>query len=342
MVGKWHHSTPPNAHHDFALFHNYFGEHWMERDGKKIHVTDANEQDAIGFLNKRPTDKPFALMVSFFAIHAEDGNPEQYRPQNRTSHLYQNETVPIPRTATENHFRRMPPFLQNPANVGRGRWENRYKTPEMYQHMMKKTYRMITEVDTAVGAIMDKLREQNVLDNTLLIFTTDNGNLHGEHGLCEKWYPYEESIRVPLVIVDPRMPKSVRNTVNDEFTLNIDLAPTMLQAAKVPIPDVMQGRDIAPMYLGGAAADSVKQEWRKQFYYEWFTGHKIVIPASLALVAKDVKYIIYPEYEYEELFRLSVDPYEERNIYNTSVQMLEEVKGRFNELRRIAESGVKV
>lgn len=71
----------------------------------------------------------------------------------------------------------------------------------------------------------------------------------------------------------------------------------MLQAAKVPIPDVMQGRDIAPMYLGGAAADSVKQEWRKQFYYEWFTGHKIVIPASLALVAKDVKYIIYPEYE---------------------------------------------
>lgn len=184
MVGKWHHSTPPNAHHDFALFHNYFGEHWMERDGKKIHVTDANEQDAIGFLNKRPTDKPFALMVSFFAIHAEDGNPEQYRPQNRTSHLYQNETVPIPRTATENHFRRMPPFLQNPANVGRGRWENRYKTPEMYQHMMKKTYRMITEVDTAVGAIMDKLREQNVLDNTLLIFTTDNGNLHGEHGTC--------------------------------------------------------------------------------------------------------------------------------------------------------------
>ena len=184
MVGKWHHPRPPNASETFGEFNSYFGWHYSNRNGKPIHVTEENEKDAIRFLTKRPVNKPFALMVSFFAIHALDGNPEQYQPQNRSSHLYQNETVPIPRTATEEHFNVMPPFLQNPANVGRGRWLNRYKTPELYQHMMKKTYRMITEVDAAVGRIVAKLEEQKVLQQTMLVFTTDNGNLHGEHGTC--------------------------------------------------------------------------------------------------------------------------------------------------------------
>lgn len=187
MVGKWHHGDPPNVGDTFGTFNNYFYEHYLERDGEMVHITDLNERDAIQFLNDRPTEKPFALMVSFYATHAEDGSPSQYRPQNRTSHLYQNETVPIPKTATEEHFNAMPPFLQDPANEGRGRWLSRYKTPEMYQIMMKKTYRMATEVDTAVGVVLDKLEEQNVLNNTLIIFTTDNGNLHGEHGMFCKF-----------------------------------------------------------------------------------------------------------------------------------------------------------
>ena len=137
LVGKWHHSTPPNVSDTFAGgFNSYFGQHYMQRGGETIHVTDANERDAIEFLNKRPKDKPFALLVSFFAIHALDGDPEQYLPQQRTVNLYQNETVPIPKTATEEHFNVMPPFLQNPSNVGRGRWLNRYKTPELYQKMV--------------------------------------------------------------------------------------------------------------------------------------------------------------------------------------------------------------
>lgn len=125
-------------------------------------------------------------MVSFFATHAEDGSEEQYRPQKRTSELYKNETVPIPKTATEEHFHALPDFLQNPMQIGRERWEERYKTPEMYQHMMKKTYRMATEVDTACGVILEKLKEQGALDDTIVVFTTDNGNFHGEHGLSEK------------------------------------------------------------------------------------------------------------------------------------------------------------
>lgn len=251
---------------------------------------------------------------------------------------------------------------------------------------MKRTYRMITEVDTAVGTILQKLKEQNVMNETLIIFTTDNGNLHGEHGLAEKCesismhvyimtifyhlsvvffllhlslhilcinhlrpfisgYPYEESIRVPLVIVDPRMPKHARNSINDQYTLNVDLAPTMLGAAQIPIPKVMQGRDVAPMYIASMEKNAnARALWRKEFYYEWFTGHKIVIPASLALVRKDVKYIIYPEYKYEELFQLDIDPFEESNMFNkTSTQSLfDEVKHQFKVLKAKAESGVKV
>ena len=213
----------------------------------------------------------------------------------------------------------------------------------MYQQMQKKLLRMATEVDTAVGNIVNTLKERNLFDNTMIIFTADNGNLYGEHGMCEKWYPYEESMRVPLVIYDPRLPKGRRGVTNDEFTLNIDLAPTIVSAAKIPIPDSMQGRDMSQLYLN-PRSDSW---WRKEFYYEWFSGDPLGLPKSLAYVRKDAKYIIYPEYSYEELFRLSVDPYEENNIYNqTSLQttknLLEEVRGRFEMVKSAAEKGAKV
>merc|ERR1740124_1117450 len=114
--------------------------------------------------------------------------------------------------------------------------------------MMKNYYRMVTEVDTSVGQIITKLREQNVLDETLIIFTTDNGNFHAEHGLADKWYPHQESIRVPLIIKDPRMSPNHVGTTNDDFTLNIDLAPTILGAAGLePLPSMM-GRDMSILY----------------------------------------------------------------------------------------------
>jgi arylsulfatase len=91
-----------------------------------------------------------------------------------------------------------------------------------------------------------------------------------EHGLSEKWYAFDQSIQVPLVIQDPRMPEEIKGTVNHEYTLNVDLAPTILSAAKIPIPPVMQGRDIAELYLNPIQAGLT---WRKDFYYEWVTDH---------------------------------------------------------------------
>lgn len=101
---------------------------------------------------------------------------------------------------------------------------------------------------------------------------------------ADKWYPYQESIRVPLIIKDPRMPKKKRGTVNDDFTLNIDLAETILGAAGLEAPKEMQGRDIADLYLEKPRSTG---PWREEFYYE-FPQIMGQIPPSIALVRKDL------------------------------------------------------
>lgn len=114
-------------------------------------------------------------------------------------HLYQDAPVPLPKTYTEKHFQDMPYFIED-GNHGRARFLKRYRTPKKYQHHMKNTLRMVTEVDAACGRMMDLLKEQGVIDNTLIIFTTDNGNMHGQHGLAEKWYVKVHCCQVLLIL----------------------------------------------------------------------------------------------------------------------------------------------
>ncbi|MFM7242599.1 MAG: sulfatase-like hydrolase/transferase, partial [Planctomycetaceae bacterium] len=225
LYGKWHCGPFPEGECDEGAA--YGGTHWQpEPGGGEIHVTRKNERDALAFLRGRPKDRPFCLTLSFFATHAEDENPKQYLPQPETLPLYEDAAIPVPATAGDDHYRRLPEFLVSEKNEGRIRWHWRFDTPEKYQEFMKNYYRLATEVDAACGAVVDELDRQGLLGTTLVIFTTDNGYLHGEHGLADKWYPFEESIRVPLIVVDPRMPADERGTVDDALALNVDLAPT--------------------------------------------------------------------------------------------------------------------
>jgi len=177
--------------------------------------------------------------------------------------------IPVPRTASEAHLKALPPFLADEKNAGRIRWHWRFDTGEKYQEYMKNYYRLASEVDAACGRIVAELRAQGLLENTLVLFTGDNGYFHGEHGLADKWYPYEESIRVPLIVRDPRMAAERRGGTNDDFVLNADLAPTILAAARAAAPPRMQGTDFAPLYL----ADR-KPAWRDEFYYEHAEAHQ--------------------------------------------------------------------
>jgi arylsulfatase A-like enzyme len=245
--------------------------------------------------------------------------------------------VPVPRTATDAAFRALPSFLANERNEGRRRWGWRFDTPERYQEFMKNYYRLVTEVDAACGRIVDELRREGVLDETLVIFTTDNGYLHGEHGLADKWYPFEESIRVPLVVWDPRMPARKRGTTDDALTLNVDLAPTILGAAGVAPPAGMQGRDLSPLYLSSSSAP--RTPWRTEFLYEHPTiRDKDFIPASEALVTRDWKFIAWPEFGVEQLFDLRNDPLEERDAVGDPANRarVEEMRARLDTMRREA------
>ena len=197
--------------------------------------------------------------------------------------------------------------------------------------MMKNYYRLATEVDSTCGKILEELKKQGLDENTLVIFTTDNGYYHAEHGLADKWYPHQESIRVPLIVHDPRMKESTLGKTNDEFTLNVDLAPTILAAAGIEAPSAMQGSDISPLYL---AAE--KPDWRTEFFYE----HPMLkstdfIPASEALVRKKWKYFYWPEFDREQLFDLSNDPIEENDLASEPAfkQQLTEMRKRFAELK---------
>ena len=332
-VGKWHNGTFPQEQFDFGRA--YSGTHWMKQpDGTPIHVTQKNEKDALEFLRQRPTDKPFCLTLAFFAPHAEDANPKQYLPQPESLKLYQDVEIPVPKTGTDEAFRKLPPFIANEQNEGRRRWRLRFDTPEHFQESMKNYYRLVSEVDSTCGRVLDELKKQGVLDNTLVIFTGDNGYFLAEHGLADKWYPFEESIRVPLIVRDPRMAPNKRGGTNDNFTLNVDLAPTILAAAGIAPPPKMQGQNIAPLYL----ADK-KPNWRTEFFYEHATiRDKDFIPTSQALVTKEWKYFLWPEFEREQLFHVGQDPLEEHDLASNPAQaaQLNLMRRRFAELKSAA------
>ena len=359
LVGKYHHSMPPPKDVPaFDVLYNLKHSHFVHdktlpvaykgvRNGTTKHITQWDEELSMEFLQKRPLDKPFALAVSFFATHAMDGAKGhlQYQPMNSSMHLHANESVPRPTTYTKAHFEKLPKKIFTHGNFNVGRSKKRYKCESDYQMNMKNTYRMATEVDTVAGRLMDELERQGVLNSTLVIFTTDNGNLHGQHGLAEKWIPLEESMRVPLIVMDPRMPRERQGKQIDEYTLNVDLAPTILSAAGISIPDVMQGRDIAELYLSDKAQE-VAEGWRKEFLYEYEWPEEIKnigVPHSLALVRKDAKLVSWPQFSIEQMYDMANDPLEENDVFNlTDKAKLQEMRSRMKELQEAAIAGAKV
>lgn len=309
---------------DFDFLRSYQGSHWIEdEDGERVHITEKNTLDSIEFLRERPKDQPFLLSLSYFAPHAEDRAPEQYLPQDWSAEHYEGVTIPSSPLNRAEYVLALPEFISQDANEGRVRYNWRFDSPERYQEYMTNYFRLITEVDESVGRLIDELKDQGVYENTLIIFIGDNGYFHADRGLADKWYPYEESIRVPLIIHDPRL--TPKGETRDEMVLNIDLAPTIISAAGLDIPDVIQGEDLSQLYHS-----DTPPAWRDEFFYEHPTiTYKSRIPSSEAVVRLDKKYVYWPEWEYEQLFDLNRDPTEKNNLihdyeYTEELQMMRE------------------
>ena len=308
-VGKYGIGAPRTA--DFDFLRAYEGRHWLASpDGRRVHVTEQNGRDAIEFLKTRPADRPFLLTVGFFAPHAEDAAPEQYLPQDWSAAAYSGVVIPPPLHGDAKYLSALPPFLSSEANEGRVRYHWRFDTAERYQASMTRYYRLITEVDDAIGRIINELRAQGVYDRTLILFIGDNGYFQADRGLADKWYPYEESQRVPLVVRDPRIPPARRGTTRDQLALNLDVAPTIVAAAGLAVPSTMQGQDLGPLYLAARPP-----AWRDEFFYEHPTiTSRDRIPSSQGVIRRDWKYIEWPEFSFVQLFDLQHDPGELENL----------------------------
>lgn len=307
-----------------------------DKSGATIHNTDSVAHDVRIFLDKFGTRGPFCLSIGFKAPHEQDGDPPRFITQERFNHLYTGVTIPEPLTADPKYWNSFPDFFRTDDNIARKRWKPLFSTPEKFQETVKNYYRLVTGVDEAVGKIMQQLRDLRIENNTIIIFMGDNGFCLGEHGLEGKWYGFEESIRVPLIIYDPRAEINDRNDTplhfpragnRDDLALNIDIAPTILSLAAVKIPPAMQGKNLAGLVDGAIT--------RKDFFYEHTFLKSPQLPQVEGVVARDFKYMKYIEHNDEELYDLKNDPRETTNLAHDKryAAKLRELRKRYAELK---------
>lgn len=294
-------------------------------DGKPRFLTTLLAEKAIEFLRTNPAGKPFCLSISFKTPHGPFNffDPHAENP-------YEDTEIPAPANYTREDYEAQPEFLRTSLN-GSDTWP---KAP--HERLLKSArtcYRLITGVDAAVGRIMATLAELGLDQNTVVIFTSDHGDLRGAHGLTGKWIMYEESIRIPLIVHDPRLAQSLRGTRREQMVLNIDLAPTLLALGGEAVPACMQGRDLSPLLRDPA------QAWRSEWFYEHTYNTnppRRPIAKSEGVRTDRWKYIRYiePDPPYEQLFDLKNDPREEGNLVALAehTEVLKDMRARWERL----------
>ncbi|MBT6031104.1 MAG: sulfatase [Kordiimonadaceae bacterium] len=282
------------------------GYYYKELEGQVVHLTRYTGQKALDFIEEAPTDKPFALSVSFSAPHAQDNAPLQYFWQDEPDKLFQDMEMPGPELAEDKYFDRLPQSVKD--GFSRLRWTWRYDTPEKYQHSVKGYYRMIKGVDLEIAKIRAKLKQTGQDKNTVIIFMGDNGYFLGERQLAGKWLMYDNSIRVPLIIYDPRRDD---HKEIDDMTLNIDVTATMLDIAGIEIPEIYHGKSLMPV-VTGEAKDMERDTIMIEHLWDFEN-----IPPSEGVRTDEWKYMRYvKDKAWEELYNLKNDPLEINNLAN--------------------------
>jgi arylsulfatase A-like enzyme len=285
-------------------YDDYRGYFYKTLGKDTVHLTRYTGQRAINFIQEAPSDRPFCLSLSFSAPHAHDPADDQYFWQQTTDYLYQDITIPGPILSEDKYFEEQPQYVKE--GINRTRWTWRYDTPEKYQHSMKGYFRMISGVDAEIGKIRKALADKEIADNTVIIFMGDNGYFEGERQLAGKWLMYDNSIRVPMMIYDPRYKE--HKDVN-EMVLNIDIPATILDIAGIDKPEIMQGKSLVGFFHGENSLED-----REYFICEhlWETP---MIPPSEGIRTKKWKYFRYRhDLAHEELYNLENDPIEIDNL----------------------------
>ena len=300
-----------DAHENFGIRYNkkdYTSYYYKTLGKDTVHLTRYTGEKALQFIDKAPADKPFCLQVSFSAPHASDNTVEQYFWQEENNHILENVTVPEANIATDAYYDKLPQLVKNGFN--RLRWHWRYDTPEKYQHSVKGYFRMLAGIDNEIAKIRAKLEAKGIADNTVIVVMGDNGFFLGERQIAGKWLMYDNSLKVPLIIYDPRNPthKDV-----EQMALNIDIPSTILDFAGVKAPATWHGKSLKPF----VEKENVILE-RDTILVEHLWDFKNITPSE-GVRTKDWKYFRYVnDKSIEELYNLKDDPRETNNLVDNA------------------------
>ncbi|MCE2862236.1 MAG: hypothetical protein RIR76_3569 [Verrucomicrobiota bacterium] len=295
-IGKWHMGNQGGKRPGFDYSASFLGQGRyfdcaIEVNGvptpSQGWVDDVTTDYAIRFLREH-RDRPFAMMLGYKATHGPFDPPERARDR-----FAGEQARPVPNLASRAIYRGP---ADEPATAAKGGATN------------LGYFRCISALDDNLGRLLGALDELGLAEDTVVVFSSDNGYYLGEHGLGDKRSLYEESIRIPMLARYPRA--FPRGRVVDEMVLNLDLAPSWLDLAGLPSNPGMQGRSWRPL------AEARPVAWRSAFLAQYFRENAFpTTPTTVAVRTPTAKLIRYPGHdEWTELFNLADDPYETRNL----------------------------
>jgi arylsulfatase A-like enzyme len=281
------------------------------------------------FFNQMNKDKPFCMSISFKSPHGPWSDFDE-----RYKNSFEDRSMPIAKSVDLEDALSRPEFLRVSLNGNHMIEKVKSKDDKngKLQTSMRDYYKLVKGIDNSIGQIVDELKKRDLYENTVIIFLSDNGQFMAEHGFHGKWLMYEESIRVPFFIFDPRQSQEKRGILSDDMVLNIDVAPTVLDIAGIDIPSSMQGKSLTNL------VEKPNQDLREHIFIEHMYGHgkkEHHIERSWAVRSKEWKYIKYKDQTgplSEELYNLSSDPLEMNDLSDHEEYMdkLEELRKHFN------------
>ncbi len=318
FIGKWHMGGSSDAPRDgFDHWVSFPGQGTyapgnfrLNVDGQRVprrkYMTDELTDYATRWLEQQTTAQPFLLYLSHKGVHG------LYEPAPRHLDRYRDAKVPLPTPiASDVEQSGKPMWVHDQRNSWHGvefPYYGRAKQSleEMYRHYCE----MILSIDDSVGEILETLRSRGLLENTLVVFTSDGGHLWGEHGLIDKRCAYEESIRIPLLLYGPSRVKS--SSTSDALVANIDVAPSILEMAGVKTPEWMDGRSFVELISNPDDTES----WRRALLYEYYWEPQFPqTPTTFCLRGERFKLIQYHGiWDSDELYDLQDDPRETQNL----------------------------
>lgn len=350
MVGKWHlGGNDPKRPDDgkpvgFDYWNilpgqgAYFDPVMIEMgERKKLsgYTTDIITDLAMGFIEKRPKDKPFFLMYHHKAPHRNWQPAEKYRKQ------FENYDPPIPATFDDDYKGKSDASRQSTMHIDADLNESdtKGKPPAglsgaelkrwKFRRYMQDYLACVQSVDDNVGRFLDYLDKTGLAENTIVIYTSDQGFFLGEHNFYDKRFMYEESLRTPLLV---RWPGKIKpGSVSKSMVLNLDFPVTMLDAAGVKIPADMQGRSFLPLLRGQTPKD-----WRRSMYYRYYHPGHHNVAAHYGVRTDRYKLIFFNKLNQWELYDLQKDPIEMKNLYNDPAykKIVEDLKKELYRLKK--------